>query len=88
MTLDEFFKTMRGGKAVAYNNEDYIEMEDGKCIIKSQKDDGTIGPLFNIVVSSKCIQTNEIKYRLYEKPILTKTECEYLTGVLKSSLKT
>lgn len=55
MILDEFFKIMRGGKAVAYNNEDYIEMEDGKCIIKSQKDDSTIGPLFNIVVSSKSV---------------------------------
>lgn len=83
MKVDELCEALREGKAVACDSQTYTRLENGKFVVKNQKDNALISTFSYLSLYAEDIQGNKTAYRIYERPILTEEERIYLAGVLK-----
>lgn len=83
MTINEMLETLREGKTIACDDKRYMKIEDGRFVERSQESDGIVITSSRIFISVDNVLKNETDYRIYEKPILTDKEKEYLSVVIK-----
>lgn len=83
MTINEMLETLREGKAVTCDDGRYMKIEDGRFVERSQESGRVVITSSRIFISIDNVLKNETDYRIYEKPILTDKEKEYLSAMIR-----